>query len=77
MDLPHQKQILKGGKKVATKKSRKSATKKSDKSKGLKSLAYNMGLVERGKKNPKGSQVADAYNAGLNKASNKEKKDLY
>lgn len=54
--------------------SRKSA--KPNKSNGLKSLAYNMGLVERGRKNPNGSIVADSYNAGLNK-SRKDKKPLY
>lgn len=41
----------------------------------LKDLAYKMGLVKRGLNNPN-SQVTEAYNRGLVKPEQKEKKTL-
>lgn len=50
-------------------------TKKSDRAKQMRELAYNMGCVERGLKNPD-SQISASYNAGKNKTK-KVKKSLY
>ena len=44
-------------------------------SKEINALAYKMGQVEKGRKNP-GSQIYESYNNGLNKTA-KTKKPLF
>lgn len=39
-------------------------------------LAYQLGQIDRGMKNPNGSQVLDAYNRGLNKPVREPKKTI-
>lgn len=55
--------------------SRNKNTKNNDRVKALKKLAFDMGCVQRGLKNPN-SQLTSSYNAGLTKTK-KEKKPLF
>ena len=41
-------------------------------SKEMNALAYKMGQIEKGRKNPD-SQISESYNNGLNKAAKKKK----
>ena len=49
--------------------------KRVSRSKTLTTLAYNMGQVNKGLKNPD-SRISDSYNAGLNRVK-KDKKSLF
>lgn len=52
-----------------------SRQKRSDRASRLRKLAYDMGQVQKGLKNPD-SQITASYNAGINKQK-KEKKSLF
>ncbi len=55
---------------------RKRKTNNKNRAKQLTSLAYDMGLVGRGLKNPD-SRISSAYNRGMTKPSKRQKKTLF
>ena len=60
---------------MATKKNFKRKTSRRQKYTEAEKMAYNLGLIERGKKNPD-SRIFDSYQAGLNGHVAKQRKPL-
>ena len=67
--------IKKEGKDIACYKKKSYGKRKKSFSKEINALAYKMGQVEKGRKNPE-SQIYESYNNGLNKTA-KTKKPLF